>query len=70
MLVDSHITGGAGGPRGAHPGDRHGPPRPAQRGRGADAAAPGGKIDIDFDTARRLFTLVCVLHQRIGAAAR
>ena len=24
-----------------------------------------GKIDIDFDTARRLFTLVCVLHQRI-----
>jgi uncharacterized protein (UPF0262 family) len=25
------------------------------------------KIDIDFDTARRLFTLVCVLHQRISA---
>jgi uncharacterized protein (UPF0262 family) len=24
-----------------------------------------GKIAIDFDTARRLFTLVCVLHQRI-----
>jgi uncharacterized protein (UPF0262 family) len=24
-----------------------------------------GKIGIDFDTARRLFTLVCVLHQRI-----
>ena len=24
-----------------------------------------GKIDIDFETARRLFTLVCVLHQRI-----
>ena len=23
-----------------------------------------GKIDIDFETARRLFTLVCVLHQR------
>jgi uncharacterized protein (UPF0262 family) len=23
------------------------------------------KIDIDFETARRLFTLVCVLHQRI-----
>ncbi len=21
-----------------------------------------GKIDIDFDTARRLFTLICVLH--------
>ena len=23
-----------------------------------------GKIDIDFNTARRLFTLVCVLHWR------
>ena len=26
-----------------------------------------GKIDIDFDTARRLFTLVCVLTQRVPA---
>jgi uncharacterized protein (UPF0262 family) len=26
-----------------------------------------GKIDIDFDTARRLFTLVCVLHQRVAS---
>jgi uncharacterized protein (UPF0262 family) len=26
-----------------------------------------GKIDIDFDTARRLFTLVCVLAQRVSA---
>ena len=24
-----------------------------------------GKVDIDFETARRLFTLLCVLHQRI-----
>jgi uncharacterized protein (UPF0262 family) len=24
-----------------------------------------GKVRIDFETARRLFTLVCVLHQRI-----
>ena len=23
-----------------------------------------GKVDVDFDTARRLFTLVCVLHLR------
>ena len=23
-----------------------------------------GKVDIDFDTARRLFTLICVLHWR------
>ncbi|MBV9249501.1 MAG: UPF0262 family protein [Acetobacteraceae bacterium] len=26
-----------------------------------------GKIAIDFETARRLFTLVCVLHQRVSA---
>jgi uncharacterized protein (UPF0262 family) len=26
-----------------------------------------GKIGIDFDTARRLFTLVCVLHQKVSA---
>ncbi len=24
-----------------------------------------GKIEIDFETARRLFTLVCVLHTRV-----
>jgi len=24
-----------------------------------------GKIDVDFETARRLFTLVCILHRRI-----
>jgi uncharacterized protein (UPF0262 family) len=24
-----------------------------------------GKIAVDFDTARRLFTLICVLHQRL-----
>jgi uncharacterized protein (UPF0262 family) len=24
-----------------------------------------GKVEIDFETARRLFTLVCVLHTRI-----
>lgn len=26
-----------------------------------------GKIDIDLDTARRLFTLLCVLHQKVAA---
>ncbi len=39
----------------------------ARRGVHNDAAALlkerlEGKIDIDFDTARRLFTLICVLH--------
>ena len=34
---------------------------------GADlmVARLAGKVEIDFETARRLFTLVCVLHQRI-----
>ena len=26
-----------------------------------------GKIEVDFETARRLFTLLCVLHQKIDA---
>ena len=39
----------------------------ARRGIHNDAAALlkerlEGKIDVDFDTARRLFTLICVLH--------
>jgi len=41
----------------------------ARRGIHNDAAETlterlAGKIDIDFDTARRLFTLICVLHIR------
>ncbi|MFM7611304.1 MAG: UPF0262 family protein, partial [Alphaproteobacteria bacterium] len=24
-----------------------------------------GRVSLDFDTARQLFTLVCALHQRI-----
>ena len=41
LLVDSHIKAVRRRTRGAHPGDRHGPARPAQRGRGADDAAAG-----------------------------
>ena len=29
-----------------------------------------GKADMDFDTARRLFTLICVLHLKQSAGAR
>lgn len=41
----------------------------ARRGLHNDAATLlqerlAGKIDVDFDTARRLFTLICVLHIR------
>jgi uncharacterized protein (UPF0262 family) len=28
-----------------------------------------GKVEMDFDTARRLFTLICVLHLKQGATA-
>ena len=28
-----------------------------------------GKIEVDFETARRLFTLLCVLHQKMDTAA-
>ena len=28
-----------------------------------------GKVEMDFDTARRLFTLICVLHIKSGARA-
>jgi uncharacterized protein (UPF0262 family) len=29
----------------------------------------GGKVDVDFDTARRLFTLICVLHIKQSTTA-
>jgi uncharacterized protein (UPF0262 family) len=67
LLVDSHIKAveeGRGeriqaidmGRRGLH-------------NEGADLMTQrlAGKIDIDFDTARRLFTLVCVLAQKVSA---
>ena len=28
-----------------------------------------GKVDMDFDTARRLFTLICVLHIKASTTA-
>lgn len=32
-------------------------------------ACLAGKVEMDFDTARRLFTLICVLHIRQSASA-
>ena len=44
-------------------GARHGPPRAARRRhRRFCMKRLEGKIETDFDTARRLFTLICVLH--------
>ncbi len=42
----------------------HGAARHPQRGRRTAEERLQGKIDVDFDTARRLFTLICVLHIR------
>ena len=65
MLVDSHITAmSEGGEARIQAIDM------GRRGLHNEAAELlttrlAGKIAIDFATARRLFTLVCVLHQRI-----
>lgn len=66
MLVDSHVLA-------VHEGreDRIQAIDMGRRGlhnEGAElmAARLRGKVAIDFPTARRLFTLICVLHQRIG----
>jgi uncharacterized protein (UPF0262 family) len=46
----------------------------ARRGLHNDAAELlkerlAGKVDVDFDTARRLFTLICVLHIKASTTA-
>ena len=66
MLVDSHILAAQEGRE-----DRIQAIDMGRRGlhnEGAELmmARLAGKIAIDFATARRLFTLICVLHQRIG----
>jgi hypothetical protein len=67
LLVDSHIEAVQDGR-----GERIQAIDMGRRGlhnEGADLMTQrlAGKIDIDFDTARRLFTLVCVLAQRVSA---
>ena len=41
---------------------RHGAPRHPQQAAELLIERLDGKIAVDFDTARRLFTLICVLH--------
>jgi uncharacterized protein (UPF0262 family) len=65
MLVDSHILAMQGGRE-----DRIQAIDMGRRGlhnEGAELMVTRlrGKVAIDFPTARRLFTLICVLHQRI-----
>jgi uncharacterized protein (UPF0262 family) len=65
MLVDSHITAVADGREARIQAIDMG--RRGLHNEGATLLQRrlDGKITIDFETARRLFTLVCVLHQRI-----
>ena len=65
MLVDSHIMAVAEGREARIQAIDMG--RRGLHNEGATLMTErlASKIDIDFETARRLFTLVCVLHQRI-----
>jgi uncharacterized protein (UPF0262 family) len=67
MLVDSHILAVEEGRESKVQAIDMG--RRGLHNEGADLMTRrlAGKIDIDFETARRLFTLVCVLAQRISA---
>jgi uncharacterized protein (UPF0262 family) len=67
MLVDSHIMAVEEGREQRIQAIDMG--RRALHNEGAELMTQrlAGKIDIDFDTARRLFTLVCVLHQRVSS---
>jgi uncharacterized protein (UPF0262 family) len=65
MLVDSHILAVQEGREERIQAIDMG--RRGLHNEGADLMAQRlrGKVEIDFATARRLFTLICVLHQRI-----
>ena len=67
MLVDSHVLAVQEGRESKIQAIDMG--RRGLHNEGAELMAQrlAGKIDIDFDTARRLFTLVCVLAQRVPA---
>jgi uncharacterized protein (UPF0262 family) len=64
MLVDSHILAVQEGRESRIQAIDMG--RRGLHNEGAELLAErlGGKVTIDFETARRLFTLVCVMHQR------
>ena len=49
-------------PAGPDRGDRHGAARHPRRGRRMLLERLEGKVETDMATARRLFTLICVLH--------
>ena len=67
MLVDSHIIAVAEGREARIQAIDMG--RRGLHNEGADllVARLAGKVAIDFATARRLFTLICVLHHRVSS---
>lgn len=64
MVVESHAGAAGDGPAARIEAIDMG--RRALHNEGAELIVQRlrGKIEVDFETARRLFTLVCVLHQR------
>ena len=65
MLVESHIEAVQEGRESRIQAIDMGRRGLHNEGAGLMMARLEGKASIDFDTARRLFTLVCVLHQRL-----
>jgi uncharacterized protein (UPF0262 family) len=65
MLVDSHITAMEEGREARIQAIDMGRRGLHNEGASLMIERLQGKVEIDFATARRLFTLVCVLHQRI-----
>jgi uncharacterized protein (UPF0262 family) len=65
MLVDSHIMAVEEGREGRIQAIDMGRRGLHNEGAALMAERLAGKVTIDFETGRRLFTLVCVLHQRI-----
>ena len=67
MLVDSHIKAVEEGREARIQAIDMGRRGLHDEGAGLMRQRLAGKIEIDHDTARRLFTLVCVLHQKVPA---
>ena len=63
MVCDAYYDAVRTAPPAQHPGHRSQPPHAARR-RQQDAGRKSstGKVSVDADTARRLFTLLCALH--------
>ena len=64
LICESYLQAIKGATPSPDRGHRHGAARPARRGLGSPAGGARRAGELDHDTARRLFTLICVLHIR------